>query len=46
MARTFCTLGLNFLFVMPVTFLPTPPRYFALPRLDMLLPATVFLPVK
>ena len=25
--------GLNFRFVMPVIFVPTPPRYFALPRI-------------
>jgi hypothetical protein len=31
---------------MPVIFLPTPPRYLALPRLTILLPKTVFFPVK
>jgi hypothetical protein len=45
-ARTFCIFGLNFLLEMPVTLLPTPPRYLALPRLAILLPDTVRLPVK
>ena len=30
--RTFCRFGLNFRRLVPVIFLPTPPRYFALPR--------------
>jgi hypothetical protein len=45
-ARTLCIFGLNFLFVLPVTLLPTPPRYLALPRRAMLLPDMVRLPVK
>jgi hypothetical protein len=45
-ARTFWMFGLNLLLVMPVIFLPTPPRYLALPRLTMLLPKLVFFPVK
>src|SRR3954451_9499901 len=31
-ARTFWMFGLNVRAVMPVTLVPTPPRYFALPR--------------
>ena len=30
--RTFCRFGLNFRRLVPRIFLPTPPRYFALPR--------------
>jgi hypothetical protein len=45
-ARIFWMFGLNFLFVIPVTFLPTPPRCFALPRLLMDRPEMVRLPVK
>jgi hypothetical protein len=44
--RIFWRFGLNFLLVTPVIFLPTPPRYLALPRRAMLLPLTVRLPVK
>lgn len=36
--RTFCKLGKNVRRVMPVTFVPTPPRYFAFPRVSMLFP--------
>jgi hypothetical protein len=46
MARTFWMFGLNLRLVTPVMFLPTPPRYLALPRLAIELPADVFLPVK
>ena len=45
-ARTRWMFGLNFRLVIPVTFLPIPPRYFALPRREMLLPERVFFPVK
>jgi len=45
-ARTFCTLGLNFRFVLPVIFRPTPPRYLALPRCVYERPARVDFPVK
>jgi hypothetical protein len=38
--------GLNLRAVTPVTFVPTPPRYFALPRCVTWLPKLVFLPVK
>src|SRR4051794_6183060 len=45
-ARTFWILGLNLRAVIPVTFVPTPPRYLALPRWVIWLPKVVFLPVK
>ena len=32
--RTRCKLGLNWRRLIPVTFVPTPPRYFALPRVE------------
>src|SRR5205814_2640209 len=37
--------GLNFRAVMPVIFVPTPPRYLALPRCVIWLPKVVFFPV-
>ena len=43
--RTFCRFGLNFRRLVPRIFLPTPPRYFALPRYFLRLPKTAFLPV-
>jgi hypothetical protein len=36
--RTRCRFGLNFRRVIPVIFVPTPPKYFALPRVSTLLP--------
>src|SRR4051794_12009649 len=45
-ARTFWMLGRNLRDVIPVTFVPTPPRYLALPRWVIWLPKVVFLPVK
>ena len=36
--------GLNFRFVMPVIYVPTPPRYFALPRIVTWLPIEKPLP--
>jgi hypothetical protein len=45
-ARTFWMFGLNLRAVIPVTFVPTPPRYLALPRWVIWLPKVVFLPVK
>ena len=39
-----CKFGLNCRREMPVIFVPTPPRYFALPRVVTLLPMTGFLP--
>ena len=42
--RTRCKLGLNVRFEMPVILVPTPPRYFALPRIVTLLPTTGVLP--
>ena len=44
-ARTFWMFGLKRLRVIPVIFLPTPPKYFALPRRTILFPKTVFFPV-
>lgn len=41
---TFCKFGLNLRRVIPVTFVPTPPRYFALPRISTLLPTEACLP--
>src|SRR3954462_14211264 len=38
--------GLNLRAVIPVTFVPTPPRYLALPRWVIWFPKVVFLPVK
>src|ERR1700722_19147575 len=38
--------GLNLRLLMPVIFVPTPPRYLALPRWVTLFPKLVFLPVK
>jgi hypothetical protein len=38
--------GLNDRLLMPVTFLPTPPRYLALPRRAIVLPVVVRFPVK
>ena len=35
---TFCRLGTNLRRVIPVFFVPTPPRYFALPRVSTRLP--------
>src|SRR3954468_1697706 len=45
-ARTFCIFGLNLREEMPVILVPTPPRYFALPRWVFWCPKAVFLPVK
>src|SRR5687768_7399834 len=45
-ARTFWRLGLNLRGDMPVILVPTPPRYFALPRMVFWRPMVVFLPVK
>src|SRR5439155_12126817 len=45
-ARTFWMFALNLRAVMPVTLVPTPPRYLALPRCVIWLPKLVFLPVK
>src|SRR4051794_18190576 len=45
-ARTRWMFGRNLRAVMPVTFVPTPPRYLALPRCVIWLPKVVFLPVK
>ena len=42
--RTFCKLGRNCRRVIPVIFVPTPPRYFALPRVSTELPLDGFLP--
>ncbi len=44
-ARTLWIFGLNVRLVFDVTFRPTPPRYFALPRRLYRRPAVVFLPV-
>src|SRR6476646_935817 len=44
-ARTRWMFGRNLRAVMPVTFVPTPPRYLALPRWVIWLPKLVFLPV-
>src|SRR6478672_454381 len=44
-ARTFWMFGRNLRAVMPVIFVPTPPRYLALPRWVIWLPKLVFLPV-
>src|SRR5882757_11478143 len=44
-ARTFWMFALNLRAVMPVVLVPTPPRYFALPRWVIWLPKVVFLPV-
>jgi len=41
-ARTFWIFGLNLRLVMPVTLVPTPPRYLALPRWVIWLPKVVF----
>ena len=41
---TRCRLGLNFRRAMPVIFVPTPPRYLALPRVSTVLPICVPLP--
>src|SRR3954468_4376879 len=45
-ARTVWMFGLNLRCEMPVIFVPTPPRYLALPRVVFLRPNMVFLPVK
>src|SRR5882672_4951777 len=45
-ARTFWMFGRNLRAVMPVTLVPTPPRYLALPRWVIWFPNVVFLPVK
>src|SRR5215213_2701488 len=45
-ARTVWMLGLNLRLERPVIFVPTPPRYLALPRVVFLRPNWVFLPVK
>jgi len=45
-ARTFWILGLNLRLVRPVTLVPTPPRYLALPRWVYWRPVVVFFPVK
>src|SRR5262249_35074676 len=42
--RTRCRFGLNWRRLMPVTLVPTPPRYFALPRSVIELPMTGPLP--
>src|SRR5580658_5004159 len=44
-ARTFWMFGRNLRAVIPVILVPTPPRYFALPRWVIWLPKVVFLPV-
>ena len=44
MTRTRCKFGLNCRLVMPVTLVPTPPRYFALPRIVTVLPTAGPLP--
>ena len=41
---TVCRLGLNWRREMPVTLVPTPPKYLALPRMVTELPITGFLP--
>src|SRR5205823_367461 len=42
-ARTFWIFGLNLRAVIPVTLVPTPPRYLAFPRWVIWLPKVVFL---
>ncbi len=41
---TRCKFGLKVLFVIPVIFVPTPPKYLALPRVSTLLPTNGRLP--
>src|SRR3954451_17518903 len=41
---TRCRLGLNVRRLMPVTFVPTPPKYFFLPRVVTRLPICALLP--
>src|ERR1700677_4312095 len=41
---TFCRFGLNWRREMPVTLVPTPPKYLALPRMVTEFPITGFLP--
>jgi hypothetical protein len=42
--RTVCKFGLNCRFEIPVTLVPTPPKYFALPRIVTRFPITGPLP--
>ena len=42
--RMVCRFGRNRLFVIPVIFFPTPPFFFAIPRLAIVLPATGLFP--
>jgi hypothetical protein len=46
MVSTVCRFGLKVRFLTDVVLMPTPPRYFALPRRLMTFPEEVFAPVK